>query len=67
MFMEVTCMQVPLLKDMDLDVLLTISRMEIVVYPENTWIVEMDEPLDRMIFITEGTMGIYTARSDCSP
>lgn len=67
MFMEVTCMQVPLLKDMDLDVLLTISRMEIVVYPENTWIVEMDEALDRMVFITEGTMGIYTARSDCSP
>ncbi|KAL6131225.1 hypothetical protein ACLB2K_069601 [Fragaria x ananassa] len=59
---------VPLLKDMDLDVLLTISRrMEIVVYPENTWIVEMDEALDRMVFITEGTMGIYTARSDCSP
>ena len=57
-------------KAMGLTVLSAISKkMEKVVYLENTVIVKMDEPLDRMVFITEGSMWIYTTTStaDSSP
>ncbi|XP_050387400.1 cyclic nucleotide-gated ion channel 1-like [Argentina anserina] len=65
----VTYMQAPVFKSMGLYVLSEISKkMEIEVYVENTLIVKMNEPLDRMVFITEGSMGIYTtSNTDSSP
>ncbi|KAM5555920.1 hypothetical protein ABKV19_023707 [Rosa sericea] len=60
--------KLPGFKDMGRRVLSEISEVvEIVVYPENTLIVERDGPLDRMVVITEGTMGVYMTTTNPSP
>ncbi|PRQ58725.1 putative potassium channel, voltage-dependent, ERG [Rosa chinensis] len=59
---------VAVIKDMGRRVLSEISElMEIVEYPENTLIVERAGPLDRMVVITEGTMGVYKTSTNPSP
>ncbi|XP_061995605.1 cyclic nucleotide-gated ion channel 1-like [Rosa rugosa] len=55
-----TLTKVPRLKDMDVKVLeMMCDYLKPVVFTENSWVVKIDEQLDRMILITEGTMLIY--------
>ncbi|XP_061995825.1 cyclic nucleotide-gated ion channel 1-like [Rosa rugosa] len=48
------------LKDMDVKVLeMMCDYLKPVVFTENSWVVKIDEQLDRMLLITKGTMLIY--------
>ncbi|PRQ58727.1 putative potassium channel, voltage-dependent, ERG [Rosa chinensis] len=43
------------------------ARMKKEVYAENTLIAEKYKPLDRMVVITEGIVGVHTTSTDSSP
>ncbi|KAM5555593.1 cyclic nucleotide-gated ion channel 1-like [Rosa sericea] len=55
-----TLTKVPRLEGMDVKVFkMMCDYLKPVVFTENSWVVKMDEQLDRMILITKGTMLIY--------
>lgn len=37
-----------------------------VIYPEHSYVAKVDEPVDRMVLITEGTMWIYSSNTSSS-
>ncbi|XP_024177716.1 cyclic nucleotide-gated ion channel 1 [Rosa chinensis] len=68
---RVLCMsalrKVPMLSQMDEKVLkMMCDYLKPVNYPENTLVFQMGEPLDRMVFITEGFMWTYTTPTESS-
>lgn len=62
-----TLRKVPMLSKMDERVLkMMCDYLKPVNYPENTLVFKMGEPLDRMVFITEGFMWAYTTATESS-
>lgn len=62
-----TLRKVPMLSQMDEKVLkMMCDYLKPVNYPENTLVFKMGEPLDRMVFITEGFMWTYTTATESS-
>ncbi|XP_061999625.1 cyclic nucleotide-gated ion channel 1-like [Rosa rugosa] len=66
---RVLCMsalrKVPMLSQMDEKVLkMMCDYLKPVNYPEDTLVFQMGEPLDRMVFITEGFMWTYTTATE---
>ncbi|KAL6132182.1 hypothetical protein ACLB2K_070565 [Fragaria x ananassa] len=59
-----TLRKVPILKGMNPKVLKMIcDYLRPVIYPENSYVAKVDEPVDRMVLVTEGTMWIYSSNS----
>ncbi|KAL6132171.1 hypothetical protein ACLB2K_070542 [Fragaria x ananassa] len=55
---------VPMLEGMNPKVLKMIcDYLKPVIYPENSYVAKVDEPVDRMVLVTEGTMWIYSSNS----
>ncbi|KAL6127558.1 hypothetical protein ACLB2K_070923 [Fragaria x ananassa] len=65
---RVLCMsklrKVPMLEGMNPKVLKMIcDYLKPVIYPEHSYVAKVDEPVDRMVLVTEGTMWIYSSDS----
>ncbi|KAL6132181.1 hypothetical protein ACLB2K_070552 [Fragaria x ananassa] len=59
-----TLRKVPMLEGMNPKVLKMIcDYLKPVIYPENSYVAKVDEPVDRMVLVIEGTMWIYSSNS----
>ncbi|PRQ60489.1 putative cGMP-dependent kinase [Rosa chinensis] len=63
-----TLKRVPVLQAMDEQVLTAVcdSHLKLVIYSENSYIIRESEPIDRMLFITQGIARTYTTSNDGS-
>ncbi|XP_061999620.1 cyclic nucleotide-gated ion channel 1-like [Rosa rugosa] len=59
-----TLRKVPMLEGMNPKVLKMIcDYLKPVIYPEHSYVAKVDEPVDRMVLVTEGTMWIYSSNA----
>ncbi|KAM5557669.1 cyclic nucleotide-gated ion channel 1 [Rosa sericea] len=59
-----TLRKVPMLEGMNPKVLKMIcDYLKPVIYPEHSYVAKVDEPVDRMVLVTEGTMWIYSSNT----